>query len=73
MMLKARIDGVSGVLAGLKIQRSLFNSRSIHKIFSQVAQIFGETNRLERYAEVIVVIGSSPVLTTFHGVISSVG
>lgn len=26
------IDGVSGVLAGLKIQRSLFNSRSIHKI-----------------------------------------
>ena len=32
---------------------------------SQVAQIFGKTNRLERYADVIVVIGSSPVLTTF--------
>lgn len=29
---KKWIDGVSGVLAGLKIQRSLFNSRSIHKI-----------------------------------------
>ena len=32
----------------------------------QVAQIFGETNRLERYADVIVVIGSSPVLTIFY-------
>ena len=40
---------------------------------SQVAQIFGKTNWLERYAEVIVVIGSSPVLTTFYGAYSSVG
>lgn len=58
------------VRVGFRNPRSMvvrFHRR--HK--SQVAQIFGKTNRLERYADVIVVIGSSPVLTTFNCLFAS--